>query len=253
MNLHYNKHGKGNPIVILHGLFGSGNNWHTVGKKLAESHEVFLIDQRNHGKSPHSNEFNYQVMVKDIEEFFDDHNIECALLIGHSMGGKTAMNFALKNVNKVFGLIVVDIGIKDYPFSDTVLLNAMKNLNLNSIISREGADIELSKTIDNRRVRQFLLQNLKRAKSNKLEWKINLQCIIDNIGRIGEPVKPGNSFNKPALFISGSESDYIHEEDHSSILNIFPQARFMIIEKAGHWVHADNPDGFIKTARDFFG
>ena len=245
MQLNFKKVGEGEPLVILHGLFGSLDNWMTLAKKLGEHFEVFVVDARNHGQSPHSNEFNYDVMADDLYEFLTEHQIIDPIILGHSMGGKTAMQFAMNYPNKLAKLIVADIAPKDYPVHHTAILEGMLALNLNIINTRKGADKELSKYIDDLSTRQFLLKNLYWIEKERLAWRFNLPIINEKIEIIGYGLENIETFKKPTLFIRGEKSNYITTNDFESIKSIFSNVE-IISMNAGHWVHAESPVEFLQ-------
>lgn len=243
--------GSGQPLIILHGVFGSLDNWMTLGRKFSEKFEVYLLDQRNHGKSPHSDEFSYAVMAEDLKGFITSHKLENPIVIGHSMGGKAAMKFAVENAGMLEKLIVADMAPKPYEVHHQPLIDAMKKLDLSALKSRRDADNELKKDIPDFGVRQFLLKNLYRKEKDKFDWRFNLQVIEREMVNISGDVKMDGSFDKPTLFIAGGKSPYVKESDHSLIKKYFPNAEIKTIEKAGHWVHANAPDAFYKLVMDF--
>ncbi|PKR80213.1 alpha/beta hydrolase [Brumimicrobium salinarum] len=250
MKLNYKKYGKGKPFVILHGLFGSSDNWHTHGKRLADYYSVYLLDQRNHGDSDWSNEFNYDLMAEDLHEFVQQHNLEEIILMGHSMGGKTAMRFAQLYPDMVEKLIVVDMGVKEYPISHDGIIDGLKSLDLDKITSRSEANKQLESTIKVGAIRQFLLKNLNREDQNSFSWKINLPVLEEKLPEIVKAL-PNIETMLDVLFISGGQSDYVLAEDHQSIRNIFPLAEFYCIESAGHWIHAEAPEEFMEQVLKF--
>lgn len=251
MKLYFKKFGQGTPLLILHGLFGSGKNWKTLAKSFSEHFEVYLIDLRNHGKSPHSDDFTYDLMGEDIEEFFRDHKLSKVIILGHSMGGKTAINFAMNNAHKVLKLVVVDIGIKQYPVRDSEMLEAMRIMDFEQILTRQDADICLAKSISDFNVRQFLLQNLYWTKDKKLAWRMNLKVLVKRIDEIGKQQIADQPFLNPCLFVVGSESDYVLDKDIEKINQVFTNCRIERISGANHWVHVDNPTEFIAVVMDF--
>jgi pimeloyl-ACP methyl ester carboxylesterase len=251
LRLNFKKSGKGPPLLILHGLFGSGNNWKTIAKSFIDHFEVYLIDLRNHGKSPHSDAFNYDLMAEDIDELLRDNGLERVNIIGHSMGGKTAINFSLRNPDKVLKLIVVDIGIKEYPVKDTEMLEALIEMDFNKILTRQDADKCLAKTVLEFNVRQFLLQNLYWTKDRKLAWKMNLKALVERIDEIGKPQFSDKPFISPCLFVKGSDSDYVLEEDKEGINQVFTNCEIRSIPGANHWVHIDKPREFLDIVLEF--
>jgi len=250
MKLHYRKYGKGQPIVILHGLFGSSDNWQTLGKKFAENFEVYLVDQRNHGHSPKSNEFNYQLLSDDLYKLITDLELENIILIGHSMGGKTVMHFAQQHPTFIEKLIVVDIGPKAYPMHHNTALEGLNSLDLSIIKSRSQADKQLSKYIKDIGVKQFLLKNLFWVKKGQLDWRINIPVLEDKMPNIISAI-PDEIVDTPTLFIRGEKSNYIVEDDFQNIYDQFPNSEIETIYDVGHWVHAENPFSFYNIVMDF--
>ena len=252
MKLHFRKIGEGDPLIILHGLFGSSDNWQTMARKFAENNfAVYLIDQRNHGHSPHSEEFNFKEMSEDILELSQELIMGNINIIGHSMGGKTAMNLALDHPDKISKLIVVDIAPKEYADSNREISKALTEIKLNEISTRKEAEKKLEEKIADTATRQFLLKNLYWKESGKLGWRFNLKVINDHISKMSEGVQGENSFQKPTLFIRGENSNYILETDTPLIKKYFPNAQIKTAPSSGHWVHADNPEWLLKTCIDF--
>lgn len=252
MKLYANVFGQGKPLLILHGFLGMGDNWKTLGKQYEDlGFQVHLIDQRNHGRSPHSDEFSYELMVNDLYEYITANHFESVNLIGHSMGGKTVMAFACKYPDLINKLIVVDIAPKYYaPHHQEILegLTAIKNA---SFKSRSDADDLLSNYINHKGIRQFLLKNLYRKDKNTYDLRINLKSLKNNINEIGKALEPEQIFKGETLFINGKTSDYIKAEDTNLIHNHFPQAKIEGIENAGHWVHAEQRDAFYEVTKVF--
>ncbi|NEN21992.1 alpha/beta fold hydrolase [Cryomorpha ignava] len=248
MKLAFKKMGEGEPLVILHGLFGSSDNWQTLGRQFAEDFTVYLVDQRNHGHSPHSEAFSYEIMANDLKEFFVDHEISQATVIGHSMGGKTAMRFAQLHPEKVEKLIVVDMGIKTYTSDHEDVLAAFHALDLPNLESRKDAEVEMEAIIPNFTVRQFLLKNLYRKTKTEFAWRVNFPVLEEKMDEILAAL-PGNVVEKPSLFIYGEKSNYIKEEDFDALRKIFPKAKFAALP-TGHWVHAEDAEGFYKIVME---
>lgn len=244
MKLFYRKYGEGQPLIILHGLFGISDNWVTIGRRLAEEYEVYILDQRNHGQSPHSDVFNYFAMVEDLYEFMEDHQLYNPIIIGHSMGGKVAMNFALEHPAKVEKLIIVDMSVREYPARQTHLsiIEAMNAIDLSVIESRDQVSEILSNYINSERIKHFILKNLYRINKTRFGWRINLKGVSDNLENVFIGIESKLNFDKPTLFIKGGLSDYILDKDYPLISNIFSQAVFETIEGASHWIHAEKPD-----------
>lgn len=251
MKLHTQIKGKGKPIVILHGFLGMGDNWKSLSKKLAETYEVHLPDMRNHGKSQHSQNFNYDVMVEDIVEYFDTHDIKNAVLIGHSMGGKIAMQFAAEHSAYLSHLVVVDIAPKLYQPHHDIILNGLKSLQTQKLTSRSDAEDILKENIKEPGIRLFLLKNLKREDDNTLRVKPNIDVFIANKKEIGKALPESSKYTGPTLFVKGENSFYIREKDKALISQHFPNNKIVSIEKAGHWVHAENPKSFLEHVLDF--
>jgi len=247
MELHFRKYGKGIPLVILHGLFGISDNWVTFGKNIAElGFEVYILDQRNHGQSPHHYAFNYYALTEDLVEYFEQQGIENPVILGHSMGGKVAMRYTMENPHDISALIVVDTSMRTY-VSHTYhreLIDAMKSVDFSTTRSRKEVEDHLAGMIESPRIRQFLIKNLFWKEKNKLGWRINLEAIDLNLDSMYDGVFYSTIFKKPALFVRGGRSDYIIEEDIPDIRKNFPNMDIATIEEGTHWVHADAPEEF---------
>jgi esterase len=250
MKLFYRHSGHGQPLIILHGLFGSSDNWFSLAKVFAEHYSVYLVDQRNHGQSPQSDDFNYKLLTEDLNGFINDHHLDKPHIIGHSMGGKTAMNFAVKYPNQLDSLIVVDIAPKQYPVHHDHILEGLHTINLQTLTSRNEADQILSSHISEAAVRQFLLKNLSRTSDGKFEWKINLRAIDDHIEEIGDGMQFPGTYEGPTLFIKGANSNYFKPNDDNAIVKIFPKAEIITLD-SGHWVQAEKPKEFAETVLSF--
>ena len=250
MKLNFKTYGEGDPVFILHRLFGSLDNWMTLAKKLGEHFEVFIVDARNHGQSPHSEAFNYDVMADDLYEFLLLNNIVDPIILGHSMGGKTVMQFAMNYPNVIQKIIVADIAPKAYPVHHTTILNGMLSLDFDVVKTRKEADQQLSLFIDDFSTRQFLLKNLYWAAKEKLAWRFNLDVINRDIEIIGQGLQNINDFDKPTLFIRGKKSNYITEKDYDPIKKIFKNVSIQTLD-AGHWVHAEKPCEFLALISNF--
>ena len=252
--------------MIVHGLYGSSDNWVSIARDLEDRFEVFVVDQRNHGQSPHSPQHDYPSMREDLREFMDRQDIGKAVLIGHSMGGKTVMSFAEAWPERVQALISVDIAPRSYRNLALVsrsaanhanMIDAMMKIDLTGISSREEADRALAKSIGSARIRSFLLKNLRREPDGAFQWQINLEAISSNLEAIFDGMDReaiaarGGITGFPALFISGGNSDYIRTTDHQLIRDIFPAAEVVSVPGAGHWVHAEQPALLVKTIRYF--
>lgn len=252
MKLHYKKLGQGPPLIILHGLLGMLDNWQTLGNALSGKYEVYLLDARNHGHSPHSETMDYEVMAEDILEFIEDHHLEQVAIIGHSMGGKTAMKFSEHHPEKITRLIITDIAPKAYPVNHENIFEALHAVNLSVVKSRKEVEEILARFIPENIIRQFLLKNLYWITPEQLGWRFNITAITEQLPKLGASAT-GITFNRPALFIRGGKSDYIKAEDEVLIKNHFPLAEIKTIEGAGHWVHAEKPLEFLQVVMEFLG
>ena len=252
MLLHSNIIGEGKPFIILHGFLGMGDNWKSLGKRFsAEGYQVHLVDQRNHGKSFHHKTFNYDIMVEDLKEYCDYYKLDDFVLLGHSMGGKTAMNFSTKYPGMVAKLIVADIGPKAYPLHHQDILKALSELDFSVVKTRKDADEVLLKYIQNIGIRQFLAKNLYWKNQGELALRINLPVLIENIEEVGKALNNEAMYKGDTLFLGGSNSHYIETEDEYIIKNHFPKASIKTISNAGHWLHAENPLDFYSEVLNF--
>lgn len=244
MKLFYRKLGDGHPVIVLHGIFGISDNWITIGRRLAEKFAVYLVDQRNHGQSPHSPTFNYPAMVDDLYEFIEEHELEDPVLIGHSMGGKVAMNFAMDYPALVNKLILVDMSPRQYkprPIHST-MISAMMSVNFDVSNTRKDVEDHLALTIGYPGIRMFLMKNLQRVGKNRFEWRINLEAITNNLNEIFKGVDQRKTFEGPTLFVRGGKSDYVQDKDFELIKKLFPNSEIETLEEASHWLHADAPE-----------
>lgn len=250
MKLNYKRVGTGRPLIILHGLFGSLDNWQTHAKKIGEYYEVILVDERNHGHSPRSEQHSYDLMAEDLSELMDDLHLESAIVMGHSMGGKTAMRFAQMYPNRVKKLIVVDMGVKQYPMHHDVILEGLNSMDFEVLNSRSAADEHLSSFVDNFAVRQFLLKNLYWVDKTQLGFRMNLPVLTAQMPEILKAL-PHEEVFVLTRFIRGELSNYILDEDWDEIEEYFPDSDLVTIPGAGHWVHAEKPDLFIESVLAF--
>ena len=252
MKLNYRELGSGRPLVILHGLFGSLDNWVSLAKVFAKSHHVHLVDQRNHGRSPHTDSHSYDEMAADLFEFFQEHDLKDAVLMGHSMGGKTAMRFSGDHADLLRKLIVVDMGIKQYPVHHELLIRSMQAMDLQMLTSRNEAAEFLMHLLEEERIVQFLTKNLYRLKqedgTQRFIWRFNLDVLAADILEMGLPITDGADV--PVLFLNGTRSPYVQESDRPEMLRLFPRAQFSSLP-TGHWVHAEDPRGFVETVSSF--
>lgn len=258
MELAFRKYGSGQPLLILHGLFGQSDNWNTLAKRFGDSDsyrngfEVYTIDQRNHGLSPHSDDWNYTVMADDIKEFIDTHQLKDPILLGHSMGGKTAMFFALNYPGILDKLIVVDMSPGAYPPHHDAVIDALNAVDFSRINSRKEAEKILEQYITDYGTRQFLLKNIywEDTANNKMNWRFNLPVITQKYNSILEAV-PQKKSDVNSLFIRGEKSHYIRDEDIKEIGSRFTNYKLETIANAGHWVHAEQPESFYQSVMKF--
>lgn len=251
MQLNYKLFGQGPPLIILHGFMGMLDNWQTLGRRWAEHYTVLLIDQRNHGRSPHTAEHSYTAMAEDLHEFMTQNGLYQAHILGHSMGGKTAMQFALQYPDMVNKLVVVDIAPKTYPGGHETIIEALNSFSPADIIERSEADDALAKYIDERGIRQFLLKNLSRRPEGGYRWKMNLPTLTQDYPNILLNVELDDVLEQPSLFVRGGNSSYVQDDDMLTILDHFPQASLETITHAGHWVHAEQPKILQGIVSDF--
>ncbi len=251
MRLHFREQGHGPSLIILHGLFGSLENWGFISQQLADDFRVISVDQRNHGQSPHAPEMNYTALARDLCVFMDQQNLASAHLLGHSMGGKAAMQFALLHPERVDRLIVVDMALRAYEPKHDDIFEALSALDLNLYQTRAQVEEALAPRLPDLAVRRFLLKGLTRNPEGGLRWKFNLPVLRENYPGMTTALNAKGSFAMPALFIRGSQSDYIRNEDVPEIQRLFPNADVITIPEASHWVHAEKPDDFLAAARQF--
>lgn len=253
MKLNYKKVGEsGQPVLIVHGVFGSLDNWLTISKTISDKgYVVYILDQRNHGRSPHSEEFDYAAMAKDLREFIEDHSLESPVLIGHSMGGKTVMEYAKSYPGSIDKLIVVDIGPKAYPIHHTEILKGLNAVDIDGLENRKQAEEQLGMYEPNKTVQQFLLKNLFRTDDGKFAWRFNLPVLTRSMGNVGDRIESETAIEVPTLFIRGERSDYIKDEDWKDIQTLFSKAILTTIPNAGHWVQSEQPVAFIETVLQF--
>jgi len=256
MKLFYRKYGEAGaqPLIILHGLFGASDNWVSYSRKIADGgFEVYVVDQRNHGQSPNSPVFNYDVLVNDLQDFVKEHEIINPILMGHSLGGKVAMRFALKNPQLVKKLVVVDICLKPYPprKEHLQIVNAIRSMDSSEIKSRHEAEKKMETLIPEMRIRQFILKNLHRTSNNGFEWRLNIEAIAANLNKMFDGTDVDGIFEKPTLFIKGGNSDYILPEDFPHIRKNFPKAEIITIDGTSHWVQVEAPKRFFQLTSRF--
>ena len=252
MLLHSNILGEGKPFVILHGFLGMGDNWKSLGKRFSEQgYQVHLVDQRNHGRSFHSESFNYNFLAEDLKIYCDFYKLEDFILLGHSMGGKTAMNYAVNYPDNLSKLIIADIGPKQYPLHHQDILKALSALDFSIVKTRKAANDVISEYIKNNGVRLFLAKNLYWKHPDELALRINLPVLIKNIEEVGKALSENSIYYKETLFLRGANSNYIENVDELLIKKQFPNSEIQTIKNAGHWLHAENPKDFYNKVMNF--
>ena len=252
MELHFEVAGHGEPLVILHGLFGSLENWRPMSKRLAQHFKVFALDQRNHGQSPHSLEMDYLLMARDVRDVLGVHALNDSFVLGHSMGGKTAMQLALSYPGLVRKLVVVDMSPRGDSGRHETMIAGMRSLDLPRYQSRKEIETALATAVPDLSTRQFLLKNVARRPVGGFSWKIGLEEIHQNYSNLTKAIDYTAPFTKPAVFIRGETSDYLTQADWPLILRLFPNAALQNIPRAGHLVHVENPDAFFTSVVNFF-
>ncbi|MFO0355331.1 MAG: alpha/beta fold hydrolase [Sphingobacteriaceae bacterium] len=253
MKLAYREYGQGQPLIILHGLFGQSDNWNTLAKGFGEKgFRTFTIDQRNHGLSPHSDLWTYEHMAHDLYEFIKEHDLKDPILLGHSMGGKTVMFFESHYPEVASKVIICDIAARAYPPHHNEVLKALHSVDFNAVKTRKEAEASLGLHISDFGTKQFLLKNIywKDTDNNIMDWRFNLKVISDNYDNISCPV-PEYSSDKPCLVVKGGKSHYIVETDEADFKKRYPRAEFETIADAGHWVHAEKPKEFFDAVMNF--
>ena len=265
MKLFYRKLGSGPPLIIVHGLYGSSDNWLSIGKALSDQYTVYLPDQRNHGQSPHSEIHDYPSMRDDLIEFMDRLELPKAILVGHSMGGKTSMFLAESNPDRIESLIIIDIAPTPYSTDEAtgqagthkMIMEGMISVNFQDVRSREDADDQLSRSVESARIRSFLLKNIHRTADEGFHWRLNVPSLYNNLNKVLDGLDAGKYSGGeeiagfPVLFIRGQKSPYISDDETLVIQQIFPMARITTLPDAGHWLHVEQPALLVKTLRYF--
>lgn len=252
MKLYFKEYGNGKPLVVLHGLFGMHDNWRTFSRMTEKEIHSILLDLRNHGKSPHDDKMNFDVMARDVEEVLVELNLDSASIMGHSMGGKVAMRFTELFPDRVEKLIVADIAPRVYLPHHQNVINAIQSVNADDLSSRENVEKKLSHQLgDDITTIQFLMKNLSRDEEGQLQWKSNMPVIISSYRNIMESTFPNESFDGEVLFIRGERSSYITKEDEGIILQAYLNVKIETIKDAGHWLHADQPSAFAEAILRF--
>lgn len=250
MKLHFNTIGEGEPIVITHGVFGSGDNLVTASKAIADKgYKVYLVDARNHGRSPHTATMNYEAMAADFDEFLTDQNLTEPVIAGHSMGGKMILEYS-QNYDNFSKMVVIDIAPRHYIPHHEHILNGLRAIDLNVVKSRKEAEEIFSTYVSDPGERLFILKNMYRTEEG-FAWRINVEAIAENIENIGAAIPLKRKVSKPALFIAGSESNYVQESDEETIRGFYENSYVVHIKGANHWVHASKPKEFVETFSKF--
>lgn len=249
--LHSRIVGEGQPFLILHGYFGMGDNWKTLGNQFAKNYQVHMIDQRNHGRSFHAREFSYEVMVDDLLSYIEHHQLENIILLGHSMGGKTAMLFAVEYPDLVDKLILADISPRAYKPHHNEILAGLNSVDFSIQNSRKLVDEQLEQLIPEFGTRQFLLKSVYWREKGILDFRFNLASLTENNPEVGKALPPNTTFENPTLFLAGGNSGYITQDELPIIKNHFPNSKVETIVNTGHWLHAEKPMEFYKLVMAF--
>ena len=255
VRLHFRQSGSVHnpPLLFLHGLFGSSANWGGIARHFEADYHCILPDLRNHGRSPHDDDVSYQAQAADVQELMRELSIGSAVFIGHSMGGKVAMTQALTQPHSVDALIVVDIAPVHYAHRFTTIFSALQQLDLLSLQNREHADSQLAQSIDEPAIRAYLLQNLVR-KNGHWQWRINLDSLHADMDAVMDfPDYSGSQYAGSTLFLHGKRSNYVDQRGRQAAVRLFPNADFVEVENAGHWVYAEQPEKFIQYVEEFLG
>lgn len=249
--LNFKTFGSGDPVVIMHGLFGMLDNWQTIAKKLAEDYMVYIVDLRDHGKSEHTDAFNYQLLAQDVADFLESEWIHSAYIIGHSMGGKTALQLTADHPDLVEKLVVVDIGMKQYPGGHETIIKALNAVPIDKVQSRQEVEDVLSQYVDEPGVRLFLMKNLSREKTGGYRWKMNLPLLTQHYQDILAAIEIEDIVDTPTMFVRGGKSRYISDEDIQTMSPLFDDVRWETVTDAGHWVHAEQANELLALLRSF--
>lgn len=245
--------GKGEPLIVLHGFLGMGDNWKTLALKFSDTYEVHLVDQRNHGRSFHDDDFSYEDMVEDLLNYIESKNLNRVNILGHSMGGKTGMLFAVEHPDLVHKLIVADIAPRFYPLHHQHILEALNAVDFEKVISRNDIEEIFKKHLPEMEIRQFLLKNVYRNSEGKLSYRFNLEALEAQIDEVGVALPSRSVFEGPVLFLKGENSGYISPDDEGLIHAHFPKSEIISISNSGHWLHAENPVDFYNNVVSFLG
>jgi esterase len=253
LSLNYKEYGTGTQhLIILHGFLGSLDNWHSLSTEWANAGlHVYAVDQRNHGRSPHTDEHTISLMADDLRDFMEEHELKDAVILGHSMGGKVAMQFALDHPELCTKLIVADMAPRQYKPGHDDVFEAIFNVSLDKIETRKDAEEAMKPYLGDPGTRQFIMKSLERQQDGTYAWKFNLKTLYQDYAEITRPIETGKTYEKPALFLKGELSRYIKDEDLPEIRQLFPHSDVISVEGAGHWLHADNPKAFFEAVLHF--
>ena len=245
-------YGEGQPLIIIHGLFGMSDNWNALGKRFAEEFNVHIVDLRNHGRSFHSDDFSYNDMAEDIEKYIQSANLENPVVIGHSLGGKVAINLCCRKKIEFSKLVVVDISPKSYSIDfHKNILEVLNSISIKDFSSRAEIDEALSLDIKEFSVRQFLMKNLYRDQNKQFSWRFNIKVLKEKLDNISGAEFLQESIDTPTLFLKGEMSNYINEDDEKLISTHFINSQLNTIVGSGHWIHAEKPELFYNYVMKF--
>lgn len=251
MRLHYRKIGAGKPLVVLHGVFGSSDNLYTVCKNISEQgFEVYILDARNHGQSPRADEFNYTVLAEDLNTFLDDHKLNKPVILGHSMGGKTVLEFS-QTYDNFSKLIVVDIAAKGYSPHHDHIIKGLQAIDLNTLTSRKEAEQIFSQYVTDLGEQQFLLKNLYRSDNGGFDWRINIPVLAASTEKVVSAISLHKKIEKPLLLMRGSDSKYVSDQSVKDLESFYTDLTLVTIEGANHWIHATKPKEFVEGVVSF--
>jgi esterase len=251
LRLHYEERGNGPPLAVLHGLFGSLVNWRSIANRFSARWRVISVDLRNHGRSPHAPTQRYADMAGDVIDLLDALALPSVHLLGHSMGGKVAMQCALSYAGAVDKLVVVDVAPRGYGRADSDVLDALLSVEPSRYRSRTEVEAALASRVPDAAVRGFLMMGLTRGDQDELRWRWNLDAIASDRGAIAGSIEVDGCFEGPVLFVRGQRSDFVRDVDWPAITKLFPNAELATIDGAGHWVHTDAPERFCRVVEDF--
>lgn len=251
MWLNYKVSGTGPPLIILHGFLGSLDNWQTHARSLSDMATVYIVDARNHGRSPHYPEHNYALMAEDLKAFMDEHGLTKASLLGHSMGGKAVMEFANRYPEKIEKLIVADISPRQYNWNYDSVFEALHNVKLDQVTNRNDAEEMLREVMKEDSMVQFLLKSLDRNPDGTYQWKMNLEVLYNNFNEVIKGIELKGIYHFPTLVIRGGSSKYVLEDDIAQYKQHFTELEIVTLDNAGHWLHAEAPKAFLEAVRNF--